>query len=179
MRWPGRARHFAVGVRLRLQSATRLRAAADFSRANKERYATLMTAEMGKPIVESEAEIEKCAWNCEYYAENGERFLAKEEIATNAHHSYIQFDPLGVVLAVMPWNFPFWQVFRFAAPALMGEQRAAKARIERAGVSPRHRGSVPRERLPRWRLSHPAGTRLYGPGAYRRPAYTSCNAHRE
>lgn len=106
------------------ERADLLRAAAATLRANKGRYATLMTAEMGKPIVESEAEIEKCAWNCDYYAENGERFLASEDIATNARHSYVQFDPLGVILAVMPWNFPFWQVFRFAAPALMAGNTA-------------------------------------------------------
>lgn len=96
-----------------------MRAAAATLRANKARYAALMTVEMGKPIVESEAEVEKCAWCCEYYADNAEHFLRSEDIATNARLSYVQFDPLGVVLAVMPWNFPFWQVFRFAAPALM------------------------------------------------------------
>jgi succinate-semialdehyde dehydrogenase/glutarate-semialdehyde dehydrogenase len=106
------------------QRAARLRAAAATLRANKERYAALMTAEMGKPIVESEAEVEKCAWNCDYYAEHGRSFLASEDIATNARHSYVQFDPLGVILAVMPWNFPFWQVFRFAAPALMAGNTA-------------------------------------------------------
>ncbi len=106
------------------ERARLLQAAAATLRGNKARYASLMTAEMGKPIVESEAEIEKCAWNCEYYAENGERFLSNEEIATNARLSYVQFDPLGVVLAIMPWNFPFWQVFRFAAPALVAGNTA-------------------------------------------------------
>ncbi|MBE3562037.1 MAG: NAD-dependent succinate-semialdehyde dehydrogenase [Ktedonobacteraceae bacterium] len=75
--------------------------------------------EMGKPLAEAEAEVTKCAWNCEYYAENAERFLSDEHIATNASESYVSFPPLGVVLAIMPWNFPYWQVFRFAAPALM------------------------------------------------------------
>ena len=86
---------------------------------NKEDYAGLMTREMGKLYPQGIAEVEKCAWNCKYYAEHAERFLAPEEIHTDAQRSFVTFKPLGVVLAVMPWNFPFWQVFRFAAPALM------------------------------------------------------------
>ncbi len=82
-------------------------------------YARLMAEEMGKPVREGRAEAEKCAWVCEYYAENGEKFLQPEIIATDARKSFVTFQPLGVVLAVMPWNFPFWQVFRFAAPGLM------------------------------------------------------------
>src|SRR5690349_16294165 len=78
-----------------------------------------MTLEMGKPINAAVQEAEKCAWVCRYYAENAERHLADEVIGTNATKSYLAFQPIGVVLAVMPWNFPFWQVFRFAAPALM------------------------------------------------------------
>ena len=87
-------------------------------RANKQRYATLITAEMGKPILEAEAEIEKCAWNCDFYAEKAESFLAPELVDSNATESMVVFDPLGVVLAIMPWNYPFWQLFRFLAPAL-------------------------------------------------------------
>ncbi len=79
----------------------------------------LMSREMGKPVKESIAEIEKCAWVCDYYAENATSYLAAEEIRTEATKSFVAFEPLGVILAVMPWNFPFWQVFRFAAPALM------------------------------------------------------------
>jgi acyl-CoA reductase-like NAD-dependent aldehyde dehydrogenase len=92
---------------------------ATYLREHKAELARLATLEMGKPIVESEAEVEKCAWNCDFYADNAEKFLADERIATNARESYVSFLPLGVVLALMPWNFPYWQVFRFAAPALM------------------------------------------------------------
>ena len=88
-------------------------------RLNAQSYAEIMTAEMGKPIKEGRAEAEKSAWACEYYAENGEEFLASEPVKTDASKSYITFQPIGTVLAIMPWNFPFWQVFRFAAPALM------------------------------------------------------------
>jgi len=93
--------------------------AAEVLRENSDEFAKIMTAEMGKPITESKSEVEKCAWVCEYYAENAERFLSDEMIETDASKSFVAFQPLGVVLAVMPWNFPFWQVFRFAAPALM------------------------------------------------------------
>ncbi len=95
-----------------------LRAAAVL-RKNSEEYARVITMEMGKIISESRSEVEKCAWVCEYYAENAERFLADEIIETDASKSMAVFQPIGIVLAVMPWNFPFWQVFRFAVPALM------------------------------------------------------------
>jgi succinate-semialdehyde dehydrogenase/glutarate-semialdehyde dehydrogenase len=88
-------------------------------RSNKDEYARLMAEEMGKPIREGRSEAEKCAWVCDYYAENSEVFLDRERIETDARSSFVTFQPLGVVLAVMPWNFPFWQVFRFAAPGLM------------------------------------------------------------
>lgn len=86
---------------------------------NKEEYARDISDEMGKPTSQAVSEVEKCAWVCEYYAENAEKHLADELIKTDAHKSYVSYEPLGVVLAVMPWNYPFWQVFRFAAPALM------------------------------------------------------------
>lgn len=86
---------------------------------NKKVYATMITQEMGKPINESIAEIEKCAWLCNYYAEHAADFLNEEFIDTDASKSSVQFQPLGVIFGVMPWNFPFWQVFRFAIPALM------------------------------------------------------------
>jgi succinate-semialdehyde dehydrogenase/glutarate-semialdehyde dehydrogenase len=93
--------------------------AADVLRKNIKEYSELMTLEMGKPIAQAKAEVEKCAWVCEYYAQNAERFLADEVIKTDASESFVTYQPIGVVLAVMPWNFPFWQVFRFAAPNLM------------------------------------------------------------
>lgn len=93
--------------------------AARVLRENKERYARNITLEMGKTLTESVAEVEKCAWVCEFYATHAASFLADELIHTDASKSYVRYDPLGVILAVMPWNFPFWQVFRFAAPALM------------------------------------------------------------
>ncbi|MCL6219265.1 NAD-dependent succinate-semialdehyde dehydrogenase [Zunongwangia pacifica] len=96
-----------------------LKNAAKELRDNKKTYAEDITKEMGKPISQSLAEIEKCAWVCEYYAENAENHLAKEIIETDAQKSYVSYEPIGVVLAIMPWNYPFWQVFRFAAPALM------------------------------------------------------------
>ncbi|MCP4706085.1 MAG: NAD-dependent succinate-semialdehyde dehydrogenase [candidate division Zixibacteria bacterium] len=92
---------------------------ADVLRQNINKYAEIITIEMGKPINESRAEIEKCAWVCDYYAENAEKFLADEIIESDAGKSFVAFEPIGPILAVMPWNFPFWQVFRFAAPALM------------------------------------------------------------
>ncbi len=96
-----------------------MRNAAQLLRDRKEQYGGLMTAEMGKPIAQSLAEVEKCAWVCDYYAENAEIFLTDDEIPTEMTSSYVAYKPLGIILAVMPWNFPFWQVFRFAAPALM------------------------------------------------------------
>ena len=101
-----------------------MRQAAVYLRRHCARFAGLITAEMGKPIVESEAEVNKCAWNCDYYAENAIEFLRDEPRESNATESYIEYPPLGVILAVMPWNFPFWQVFRFAAPTLMAGNTA-------------------------------------------------------
>ena len=101
------------------QRAEMMSKAADILESEKRRLGTIMTSEMGKPLKAAIAEAEKCALVCRYYAKNAEKHLADQLIETNARKSYVRFEPLGPVLAVMPWNFPFWQVFRFAAPALM------------------------------------------------------------
>ncbi|HMG91119.1 MAG TPA: aldehyde dehydrogenase family protein, partial [Chryseolinea sp.] len=86
---------------------------------NKEQYAPMITLEMGKVLSEAKSEIEKSAGACQYFAENAEKFLADEMIKTDSRKSLVSFHPTGTILAVMPWNFPFWQVIRFAVPALM------------------------------------------------------------
>ena len=111
-----------------------MRKAAALLRARRHEYARTMALEMGKPIAQGEAEVDKCAWTCEFYAEHAGPMLAPQPRDTDASKSYVRFDPLGPVLAVMPWNFPFWQVFRFAAPALMAGN---------AGVL-KHASNVPR-----------------------------------
>ncbi len=116
-------------------------------RERKERYAALMTLEMGKPISQARAEVEKCAWNADFYAENAERFLGDERIDTNARSSFVSYEPLGVVLAVMPWNYPFWQVIRFAAPALMAGN----------GAVLKHASNVPQSALALEELFRDAG----------------------
>jgi succinate-semialdehyde dehydrogenase/glutarate-semialdehyde dehydrogenase len=101
------------------ERAALMRRAAEVLDGGKERWGRIMTLEMGKTLKAAVAEAEKCAWVCRYYAENAERFLADEEVKASATRSFVRCLPLGPVLAVMPWNFPFWQVFRFAAPSLM------------------------------------------------------------
>jgi succinate-semialdehyde dehydrogenase/glutarate-semialdehyde dehydrogenase len=108
-----RAHSFATRSRLMAEAGARLR-------QDRDRYAALATAEMGKPIAEAEAEVEKSAWACEFFAEQAESMLSDRKLPSSASLSYVQYRPLGVVLAVMPWNFPFWQFFRAAVPALMG-----------------------------------------------------------
>ncbi|HWM90667.1 MAG TPA: NAD-dependent succinate-semialdehyde dehydrogenase [Thermoanaerobaculia bacterium] len=107
-------RKVPFGERARLMTA-----AGDLLRDRAADYGRLITEEMGKPIAAAEGEVDKCAWVCDFYAENAERFLSVETVTTDASRSMVRYDPLGPVLAIMPWNFPFWQVFRFAAPALM------------------------------------------------------------
>src|SRR5438093_7238175 len=111
-----------------------MREAGRLLRERKTQHARTMALEMGKPLMQGEAEAEKCAWVCDYYAEHAERFLADEPREADASRSYVRFDPIGPVLAIMPWNFPFWQVFRFAAPALMAGN---------AGIL-KHASNVPR-----------------------------------
>ena len=106
------------------ERAAPMRALARVLRERADRYARTITLEMGKPITESLAEIEKCAWNCDFYAEHAASFLRDEPVETNARESFVAFEPLGVILAVMPWNYPFWQVIRFLAPAFMAGNAA-------------------------------------------------------
>jgi acyl-CoA reductase-like NAD-dependent aldehyde dehydrogenase len=116
------------------ERAARLQSVARILREQKSSWAALATSEMGKPIVEAEAEVEKCAWNCDYFAEHGASFLTDMPVQTDNAESYVAFEPLGIVLAIMPWNFPFWQVIRFAAPALMAGN----------GAVLKHASNVPR-----------------------------------
>ena len=127
--------------------AKHMREAGRILRAGKENYARTMALEMGKPIVQGEAEVEKCAWTCDYYAEHAAAFLADQLRETDASRSYIRFDPIGPVLAIMPWNFPLWQVFRFAAPALMAGNAAIL----------KHASNVPRCALQIEEIFHEAG----------------------
>ena len=106
------------------ERAVRMHLLARVLRDRKDRYARLITTEMGKPISEALAEIEKCAWSCDFYADHAAEYLANEPVETSARASYVAFEPLGVILAVMPWNYPFWQVIRFLAPALMAGNSA-------------------------------------------------------
>lgn len=106
------------------ERADKMRKMAAVLRDNKRQYATLMANEMGKPITAGEAEIEKCAWVCEHYAEHAKEYLAPRNIKTEMHKSFVTYQPRGIVFAIMPWNFPFWQVFRFVAPSLMAGNAA-------------------------------------------------------
>jgi succinate-semialdehyde dehydrogenase / glutarate-semialdehyde dehydrogenase len=101
------------------ERADRMRRAAEILREERDRLARLMTAEMGKTLTAAEAEVDKCSWVCDFYAERAAVFLAEQAVATDAAKSFVRYEPLGPVLAIMPWNFPFWQVFRFAAPGIM------------------------------------------------------------
>ncbi len=105
-----------IGIPYRAKRFLRM---AHLLEANKSQLAVEMAAEMGKPVAQGQSEIEKCAWVCRYYAENSEEFLADEPLESDADESYVSYQPLGVIYSIMPWNFPFWQVFRFAVPAVM------------------------------------------------------------
>lgn len=106
------------------ERAKLLRNAAKILEDRKSEFAELMASEMGKPLPQGESESEKCAWVCNYYADNAQKFLEDEIINSDAEKSYVTFNPLGTILAIMPWNFPFWQLFRFGAPALMAGNAA-------------------------------------------------------
>jgi len=129
------------------QRSKLMHAAAEVLRRKKEDFARLMSNEMGKVIKEARAEVEKCAWVCDYYADNAARFLEDEYIESDASQSFVAFEPLGIILAVMPWNFPFWQVFRFAAPALMAGNAAVL----------KHASNVPGSALAIEAVFHEAG----------------------
>src|SRR5580658_8903290 len=101
------------------ERAVMMNKAASILESDKEELARLMTTEMGKTFRSAVDEAVKCAWACRYYAEHAESYLADEDVATTAKRRYVKYQPVGVVLAIMPWNFPFWQVFRFIAPGLM------------------------------------------------------------
>ncbi len=129
------------------ERAARLREAGRVLRAGRAEHARLMTSEMGKTIVAAEAEVEKCALTCDWFADHAPALLEPEAVATEARVSEVRFDPLGVVLAVMPWNFPFWQVFRCAAPALAAGN----------AVVLKHASNVPGCALAIERVFHDAG----------------------
>src|SRR6478609_10241022 len=101
------------------ERATYMRSLGRIMRKNKEQYAKIITEEMGKPLRQSIAEIEKCAWVCDYYSEHAESFLRDELVPTEFRKSFVSFEPLGVIAGIMPWNFPFSQVMRYAIPALI------------------------------------------------------------
>jgi len=101
------------------ERAAKLQYTAEILEKDREHLARIITAEMGKLLRAAVDEIEKCARGCRFYAEHGEKFLSEQIVSSDAGRSYVRYEPLGAVLAIMPWNFPFWQVFRFAAPALM------------------------------------------------------------
>ena len=129
------------------ERAKRMNRCAELLEDRAAQYGKLLTIEMGKPIGAAIAEVKKCALVCRYYAENAERFLADEHIKTDADESFVRYQPLGPVLAVMPWNFPFWQVFRFAAPALMAGN---------VGLL-KHSSNVPQSALAIEQVLHDAG----------------------
>jgi succinate-semialdehyde dehydrogenase/glutarate-semialdehyde dehydrogenase len=129
------------------QRAAPMRKVAALLRERAQEYARLMAIEMGKPLKDGAAEVTKCAWVCEHYAENAERYLTPRDEPSDAGRSYVRFDPLGVVLAVMPWNFPYWQVFRFIAPHLMAGN----------GGLLKHASNVPQCALSIEKVMHDAG----------------------
>src|SRR5437868_2675690 len=135
------------------ERAAKLRDAAEMLEKDREHFARIITSEMGKLLRGSIDEIERCARGCRFYAEHGEKFLSEQIVSSDARRSYVRYDPLGVVLAIMPWNFPFWQVFRFAAPALMAGN---------VGLL-KHASNVPQCALAIQKIFREAG---FGPGVF-------------
>ena len=135
------------------ERAVKLRHAAEMLEKDREHFARIITSEMGKLLRGSIDEIERCARGCRFYAEHGEKFLSEQIVSSDARRSYVRYDPLGVVLAIMPWNFPFWQVFRFAAPALMAGN---------VGLL-KHASNVPQCALAIQKIFREAG---FGPGVF-------------
>jgi succinate-semialdehyde dehydrogenase/glutarate-semialdehyde dehydrogenase len=129
------------------ERSTVIRRAAEILRARKDEFAGLMTEEMGKTLTDGRAEVEKCAAHCDWFAEHAEEYLAEQPVELGSGETFVTFNPLGVVLAVMPWNFPFWQVFRFAAPALMAGN----------GALLKHASNVPGCALAIEKVLHQAG----------------------
>ena len=159
------------------ERAAVLRRAAAVLRAEVEDLALLVTREMGKPLAESRAEVEKCATACDYYADHAGDFLADEPVATSADRSWIGYEPVGVVLAVMPWNFPLWQVLRFAAPALMaGNAALLKHSPNTTGCALAVAAGARRGRRARGAVRRPRRRRARRPG--RHPAADRGPAHR-
>ena len=162
------------------ERARRMTRAGEILDARKQEYGRLMTVEMGKPMGPGVAEAEKCALACRFYADHAADFLAPERVATDASESMVRYDPIGAVLAVMPWNFPFWQVIRFAAPALMAGNVGL---LKHASNVPRCALAIeehlPRRRLPRGRV--PGPPRRFGRRreADRRPAHRGGDADRQ
>src|SRR5438132_1514503 len=135
------------------ERAAKLQYTAEILEKNREHFARIITAEMGKLLRASVDEIEKCARGCRFYAEHGEKFLSEQTVSSDAGRSYVRYEPLGAVLAIMPWNFPFWQVFRFAAPALMAGNVAVL----------KHASNVPQCALAIEKIFRDAG---FGPGVF-------------
>src|SRR5256886_5308605 len=135
------------------ERAAKLRDAAEMLEKDREHFARIITSEMGKLLRGSTDEIERCVRGCRFYAEHGEKFLSEQIVSSDARRSYVRYDPLGVVLAIMPWNFPFWQVFRFAAPALMAGN---------VGLF-KHASNVPQCALAIQKIFREAG---FGPGVF-------------
>ena len=166
------------------ERAAVLRRAAEGLRAGIDELALLVTREMGKPLAESRAEVEKCATACDYYAEHAGEFLADEPVATSADDSWIGYEPVGVVLAVMPWNFPLWQVLRFAAPALMaGNAALLKHSPNTTGCALAVAGDLRRGGRARGAVRRPRGRRARRPGGHpaadRGPAGRGGHDHRQ